>query len=104
MFCNEPLSWKMRSDAKYCSSRCRKAAHHAAHCHKDVVAEREVKAPPLESYDDEMSVYRVTWSSPIQCWACGRFTKRGFGSSHEVDSNKTVWACSWKCLRWLLDD
>src|SRR5215211_5223763 len=77
-YCNEPMHWDKRSDAKYCSHRCRQAAHHASHLNPEVVHRVLITSPPLD-YPITMDVWELTWSSATQCEFCKRFITTGFG-------------------------
>ena len=79
LFCNRALPLDKRSDAKFCSDRCRRASRRRALSdHIWLMKKTEVLSPPIESYTAETDVHKVTWSGQVPCQACGRFTKTGF--------------------------
>jgi hypothetical protein len=85
--CGKELSWRQRSDALYCSGKCRVASHRERHkeavqlyTHKlgfDIVwvAERSslAKAKWLAA---NFQFFETGWSKPFACVTCGWFSTR----------------------------
>jgi hypothetical protein len=102
IYCNEPLPFDKRSDALYCSDRCSKRGRRALKRPAKELKRRDWLDPPLEAYNSETDVYRVTYESPIRCSSCGHFSKTSVVMS--VHGSTRFWrACGIECLRELVD-
>jgi hypothetical protein len=101
-FCNQPLHWSKRSDARYCSPKCRQAAHRASRLTAEVVEKTQINSPPLDYYPITMDVWKITWSSATPCDLCKRFITTGFGMAY-FRGALAVFACGWKCLQILAE-
>jgi hypothetical protein len=103
LFCYELLHWIKRSDAIYCSSKCRQAAHHASRLNPEVVEKTQITSPPLDYYPVEMDVWEIVWSSRTQCDSCKLFITTGFGMLYYWGDLRWF-GCDWPCLRALTED
>jgi hypothetical protein len=90
-----------RSDAKYCSHRCRQAAYHASHLTPEVVQKTLIISPLLDC-PIHMDVWQMTWSSATQCDLCERFITTGVGMAF-FWGDVGAFGCSWKCLQILAE-
>jgi hypothetical protein len=103
LFCNDPLHWTKRSDAIYCSPRCRKAANYASGLNPEIVHRVLITSPRLDYYPIEMDVWGITWSSATQCELCRRFITAGFALLY-YRGDLAWFGCDWPCLGTLTED
>jgi predicted nucleic acid-binding Zn ribbon protein len=103
LFCNEALPRDKRSDARYCSDRCRKASRRAQSGGLIWLRTKtEVLNPLINGHASDTDVHKVIWSGPVPCQTCGRLTKTGFTMT--MHGSSEWWrACSLNHLSQLVD-
>jgi hypothetical protein len=97
------MPWDKRSDARYCSARCRQGAYDAFHARVDVLDQKEILEPPDDFESTRLDYTRWTWSNGVRCDRCHRFTKVQISMKRSGVPPTRVFVCSWKCLGEMLD-
>jgi endogenous inhibitor of DNA gyrase (YacG/DUF329 family) len=115
-YCSEPLSWHQRSDALYCSGKCRVADHRKrkADANAPPVKLKETNAPydywTVLSYSSpsrsrwlaDAKFVTTFWSNFVTCAHCRQPTKHALKMKMKLPGERgPLLFCDWRCVgRW----